>query len=179
MAANNILVSMCIVRSSAYLFFSFPLLFLPPLSFSELLPRRRHDIVEDGHHGHADHPDAKRRVVPLWRLGEDVVEDGEHVPVVSYLSLAGRIIIVRLLQGHLVPHLVEVHEDARVPLNELLEFLDHGDQRLRRVLVDMGDVLRHPVVLNPVVGWKPGSEALGLIRSLVSPLAFTSLVNSN
>lgn len=122
--------------------------------------RRSHHVVKDPDHGNADHTHPKSSIRPLGRLREDVVEHGQHVAVVADLPLgARRVLVVRLLERDLLPHLVEVHVDAGVALDQLLELLQHGDQLLLRRLVDVVDLRLEPFVLDAVVRRKPGAMA--------------------
>lgn len=105
-------------------------------------PRRPHGEIEDGAHGHPDHARPRRRVRPLGRSRQHVVQHVQHLPVVPDLLHPRRVLVVRRLLGYLVEHLLEVHVDARVGLDELPEVLEGGRELLRRVL---GHVLGRPV----------------------------------
>lgn len=77
--------------------------------------------------------------------------------IISHLLLARRITPVGMLAGDLVKHLHKVHVDARVPLNELLEFADRGREGLGLVGVDVGGYFVEVGMVDAVVGWEPGT----------------------
>ena len=80
-------------------------------------------------------------VGPLGRTREDVVEHLQHVLVVADLAFACWVAAVARPLRDLVPHGGEIHVDARVGFDEGAEFLEHGDEGLGRVGVDMCDLL--------------------------------------
>jgi hypothetical protein len=82
-----------------------------------------------------------------------MIQHLEHVVVVADLGSAGRVTRVGRFLGDFVPHLCEIHVDTGVVLNKLLELLQHGDELLFAVLVDMVDGFTEPGMVNAVVGW--------------------------
>nr|POE59281.1 hypothetical protein CFP56_24550 [Quercus suber] len=115
---------------------------------------RAHGVVEEGAHGDADHADVGGGVGPLRGGGEGVVQHLEHVVVVADLLVAGGVLVVGVLDGHLVEHGVEVHVDARVVLDELLEVLEHR-RELFGVLLGILDLFAQPLLVDAVVCWQP------------------------
>jgi hypothetical protein len=80
-----------------------------------------------------------------------MVEHVQHVVVVADLALAGRVLGVGRAARDLVPHLAEVHVDARVALDQVLKLLQDRDQLLARVGVDMVDLVLEPLAVHAVV----------------------------
>lgn len=89
-----------------------------------------------------------------------MIQHLKHMMIIPDLRRPGGILLVGRPLRDLVPHLGKVHVDAGVVLDELLELLEHGDQVLLAVLVDMVDVLAQPGLVDAVVRWEPvaGSE---------------------
>lgn len=80
----------------------------------------------------------------------------------TYLRLAGRIVVVRRLARHLLEHLMEAHEDLGIPLDQGLEVLDHRMELIVRlgVLVDRGDLTTEPGVEDPLVVRHPSAYSM-------------------
>lgn len=74
----------------------------------------RHGVVEDGTHGHTHHANVLSCIGPFWGASEDVVQDCEHVAVVTNLLVACWVFCVWGLVWYLIPHLREQHANARV-----------------------------------------------------------------
>lgn len=85
--------------------------------------RSGHWVVENGTHWHTDHTDCLSRVGPDWSRTEDVVQNLEHVVVVTDLLPAGWVLGVDVLVRNLFEHGGEVHVDSCIALDELLELL--------------------------------------------------------
>lgn len=103
----------------------------------------------------------RRRVRPLRRPREDVVQHLQHVRVVADLPLARGVPAVAGPAGDLVPHGAKVHVDARVSLDQVRELLERGVQGLRRVGVDVRDFGAQPGVVDAVVGREPAAVSKG------------------
>lgn len=88
-----------------------------------------------------------------------MVEDLEHVMVVTDLLATGRISAVDVLVGDLFEHGSEVHVDSGVAFNELLEFLENRNQWLL-VLVSVLHLLTEPLVVRAVIGGQPSSGSI-------------------
>jgi len=123
--------------------------------------RCAHSIVKDGAHGDAHHARRLGGVSPLRSACEDVVEHGQHVLVVPDLALARRIPVVRGPTRDLVPHLAEVHVDAGVTLDQVLELLQDRNQ-LFGIGVDVVHLLLQPLAVQPVVRREPGAGSDGV-----------------
>lgn len=125
------------------------------------LPRGSHGVIQDRTHRHAHNTHALRRIRPLGRPRHDVVQHRQHVSPVADLPRPRRVLPVRVLARYLLEHLVEVHVDPRVALDQLLELLQRRRQLLARVGVDvLGGSLQEAVV-DAVVCWEPGSRSIG------------------
>lgn len=121
--------------------------------------RRAHGLVEDSAHRHTHHADRLCSISPLQGAGEDVVEHLQHVVIVADLALACRVPVVGRSAGNLLPHLAEIHVDARIALDQLLELLQDRNQflgvgvnavhlvlePLRVHTIDCGEVCTRPV----------------------------------
>ena len=118
--------------------------------------RSRHWVVENGTHWYTDHADCLSRVGPYWGRTKDVVQDLEHVVVITDLPPAGWILLVDMFVRDLVEHGSEVHVHSCVTLDEVLEFLQRGDQRLL-VFVSVLDLLAEPFAVCSAVIWQPCS----------------------
>lgn len=117
-----------------------------------------HGVVKDGTHWHAHHADVLGCISPLWRPSEDVVQDCEHVAVITDLLVASGVLCVWRLVWNLIPHLCEQHADARVRLDEVLELLQDGHETLW-VVVDMFDLLLQPLLVHTAVRWHPTTRS--------------------
>jgi hypothetical protein len=96
---------------------------------------------------------------PLRRMTKHPIQDQQHMAIITNQPLARRIAPVARARGHLVPHGREVHVQARVVLDHVLEFLDDRDQGLLRVRVDVLDVAAEPFAVDAVVCWEPVADS--------------------
>lgn len=115
--------------------------------------------------------------VPFRSLPKHVVENLEHVVVVPDLRLARRVVLIRRLGRDLIPHLGEVHVDARVALDHLLELAQHGDELLLSMLVNMINCFTQPLPVNAVVGRQPISGS-GKVVSVLSSVRMCCSVDA-
>jgi hypothetical protein len=120
--------------------------------------RSGHGVVEDGAHGDTDHTDSLCRVSPDWSRTKDVVQDLEHVLVVTNLLAAGRVFGVVVLVRDLLEHGCKVHVDSRGALNEVLELLEDWIQRLLGV-VSFLYLLAQPLCVCTTISWQPCSRS--------------------
>lgn len=125
-------------------------------------PWGSHRIVKDGTHWDADHSDALSSVSPLWCSREGMIQNRQHVLIVPDLLMAGRIFVVWAFHGDLIPHLAEVHVDARVVLDKVLELLHDGDEILG-VVVDVLYLTPQPFVMDSTVSREPVSMAVDFV----------------
>jgi hypothetical protein len=89
-----------------------------------------------------------------------MVQNLEHVVIIPDLGLPCRIVLVRGLARNLVPHLGEVHVDAWVVFDHLLELAQHRDKFLLPMFVDVVNCATEPLTMDTVVSGQPspGSE---------------------
>jgi len=118
--------------------------------------RSGHGVVQNGAHWHTNHTDCLSRIGPDRCRAEDVVEDLEHVLVVTNLLASSGIPLVDVLVGNFLEHGSEVHVHSGCALNELLEFLKDRNQRLL-VLVGVLHLLTKPLVVSTVIRRQPSS----------------------
>lgn len=78
--------------------------------------------------------------------------------VVPDLALACDVCVVRGFARDFIPHGAEVHADAGVVLDKILEFLENGNQLLLADLVDVFDMVAEPVLDDAVVCGQPCSR---------------------
>lgn len=97
--------------------------------------------------------------------GEHVIEEFEHVDVISDLLVVLGVVDVRLLLRDLLEHGLDKHEKVGVSLNEFFE-LDQGRVQLLGVVVDMLDLLVEPSLVLSVVDRKPVTNSVVPIRIL-------------
>ena len=155
-----------------------------------------HGPVEDGLYREAD------EVVALVLGGrlQDIVEEAKHYLVIpnlggyqldamyrinwgdhAYLRLGSRIVTVWRLPGDLLEHLVEAHVDYGVILDELLESLQYGSQRIlhtpQRTFLDLRDALGEPLLHHTMIFREPAANALWDEDVVRNPLTFTPGMN--
>ena len=76
--------------------------------------------------------------------------------VVSHLAVASRVVSIGFFAWHLFEHGIEQKIQPSVPLDRLLELLDHRVE----VFGIVGNVLDNvfkPFLLDAVVGWEPST----------------------
>lgn len=85
-----------------------------------------------------------------------MVQNLQHVVVISNLAVTGRIFVVWMSLWDFVEHRVEVHKDSRIVLNEVLKVLQDWS-KLPRVLLGIFDLIIKPFSMNTIVCWKPST----------------------
>ena len=118
-------------------------------------PWSSHGVIQDRTHGHTHDTDALRRIRPLWCPCHNHIQHVQHVPPVADLLRPRRVIPVGVLARDLLEHLVEVHVDASVVLNQLPKLLKRWSQLLGRVCLGVGGGTLDVAVVDAVVGRKP------------------------
>lgn len=115
-----------------------------------------HWVVKYSTHWNADHSHICSLVRPLWSGSEGVVQHLEHFMIVSNLSVAGRVHVVRLLVRDLVEHGGEPHVSPGVVLNEGFEVLQHR-RKLLWILLGMFNLTAEPLPVDSRVGRQPSA----------------------
>lgn len=93
-------------------------------------------------------------ITPLRRSSKNVIEKLQHMVIITNLLVAARISLVRLLGGYLFEHGVDENVDARIFLNQILEFLNDGVEIFWVVFHLFYDASQ-PFLVHAVVGWQP------------------------
>lgn len=116
---------------------------------------RVHRPVEDRVDGEAHQP---RPVV--GRGGpEDSVDELNHVAVVAHLRRTCGRPFELLLIPQLLEHLVELHVQRGITLDQVLQLLHHG-MEWHRLRVDVTDEVAQPGVQDPLVARQPAADAV-------------------
>ena len=99
-----------------------------------------------------------RLIRPGWSGGNEVVENQEHVLVVSHLFVTSGIFLVRVLIWDLIEHGCEEHIESSVSLDQFFEFLDDWLE-LFWVIVDMVNHPAKPLLLDTMILRLPCTRA--------------------
>lgn len=93
-----------------------------------------------------------------------MVEEFQHVVVVSDLLVTGGVFLVWLSAGNFVKHGHEVHVGSTVAFDKVFELLQDGDQWFL-VLVRLLDLLAQPSMMDSVVSWQPRTCSAIMVSS--------------